>query len=105
MKSRIIFTIFSFLPLILFSQAFEAGKISPFTAHFLTTIHSQTLDSTVIRKLHNRFYIKRINAQLYVNAFILLNDNADLNELRTNGVNINVITPDILTAQVPVQNL
>ncbi len=104
MKSKIII-IFSFLPVILFSQAFEAGKISPFTAHFLTTIHSQTSDSTIINKLQNRFLIKKINAQPYVNAFILLNENADLNDLKANGAKINIITPNIVTAQVPIQNI
>ena len=105
MKKRISLILLFFLPIVLFSQAFKAGKISPYTAHFLTTINNKTVDSTVIRKLKNRFLIKRISSQSYVNAFILLNDNADLDVLRANGVKINTILPDIITAQVPVDNI
>jgi len=105
MKKKIILAILFFLPLILFSQAFEAGKISPYTAHFLTTIHQKSVDSTVVRKLKNRFLIKNINNQPYVNAFILLNDNADLEVLKANGVKVNMILPNIITARVPVENI
>lgn len=94
-----------FIPLFLFSQAFKAGKISPFTAHFLSTFNNKTADSTVSTKLQSRFMVKKINSQSYVNAFILLNDNADLDVLRANGVIINTILPTIITAKVPVDNL
>ncbi|MDP4240994.1 MAG: S8 family serine peptidase [Bacteroidota bacterium] len=105
MKKSIIIVIIAFLPVFIFSQAFKAGKISPFTAHFLTTTNGKTTDSTAIEKLQNRFLIKKISSQSYVNAFILLNDNADLDVLRANGVKINTVLPNIITAQVPVQDL
>jgi minor extracellular serine protease Vpr len=105
MKKRIIFTLLLFLPLYLFSQAFKTGKISPFTAHFLSSYDGNATDSTTISKLQNRFLLKKIKNQDYVNAFILLNDNADLDVLRSNGVKINIILPTIITAQVPVQDL
>lgn len=105
MKRKTSVILLLFIPLFMFSQAFKAGKISPYTAHFLKTINNKTVDSTVISKLQNRFMIKKINSQSYVNAFILLNDNADLDVLRANGVIINTILPTIITAQVPVDNL
>lgn len=97
--------LFYFLPFFLFSQTFKAGKISPFTAHFLKSINEKTVDSTTVKKLKKQFLIKSIDTQQYVNAFILLNDNADLDVLRSNGLKINTILPNIITAQVPVQNL
>jgi len=105
MKKRILFTLLLFLPLYLFSQAFKTGKISPFTAHFLSSYNGNATDSTTISKLRNRFLLKKIKNQDYVNAFILLNDNADLDVLRSYGVKINIILPTIITAQVPVQDL
>jgi len=105
MKKRIILTLLFFLPLYLFSQAFKAGKISPYTAHFLASFNEKAVDSTGITKLQNLFLIKKISNQNYVNAFILLNDNADLDVLKANGVKINIVLPTIITAQVPVQNL
>lgn len=105
MKRRSILTLMFFLPLFLFAQAFKAGKISPYTAHFLSVINGKTIDSTTINKLQNRFLIKKISNQSYVNAFILLNDNANLNVLKANGVKINIILPNIITAQIPVQSI
>jgi subtilisin family serine protease len=105
MKKKITLILLLFIPLFIFSQAFKAGKISPYTAHFLTTINNKTVDSTTIRKLQNRFMIKKISSQSYVNAFILLNDNANLDVLKANGVIINTILPNIITAQVPVDNI
>jgi len=105
MKQKIILLLLLFFPLIVFSQAFTAGKISPYTALFLSTINRKTVDSTFINKLQNRFLIKKINSQTYVNAFILLNDNADLEVLKSNGVKINTVLPNIITAQVPVSDI
>ena len=105
MIKRIIFTSLLFLPLFLFSQAFKTGKISPFTAHFLTTYNAKSVDTIGIKKIQSRFSVKRINNKNYVNAFILLNDNANLDVLRANGVLINTILPAIITAQVEVDNI
>jgi len=105
MKKSIALVLLSFLPLFLYSQTFEAGKISPFTAHFLTTIREKAADTTASKKLLKRFMVKKIENQSYVNAFILLNENADLEILKTYGVKINTILPNIITARVPVQNL
>ena len=108
MKSRkIILALLFFFQLPLFPQAFESGKISPYTAHFLSSFNGQTVDSKGNNTLQNRFLVKKINNLPYVNAFILLNDNADLDKLRANGVKINMILPGIkiITAQVPVQNI
>ena len=108
MKSKkIIFALLFFFQLSLFPQAFQSGKISPYTAHFLSSIKGQTIDSKGINILQNRFLVKKINNLSYINAFILLNENADLEILRTNGVKINLILPgiNIITAQVPVQDI
>lgn len=105
MNRYIILILLFFLPLYLFSQAFKVGKISPYTAHVLTTMNENNVDSTIINKLKNRFLIKKISGQNYVNAFILLNDNANLDVLRSYGVKINIILPNIITAQVPVENI
>lgn len=105
MKQRNLLALLCFLPLFIFSQAFKAGKISPYTAMFLTSLNEKTVDSTVIRKLQNRFLMKKINAQAYVNAFIFINDNAGLEVLKSYGVRINTVLPSIITAQVPVQNI
>jgi len=105
MKKKITLSLLFFLPLFLLSQAFKSGKISPYTAHFLTTFNENKNDTTVIGKLQNRFFIKKINDQSYVNAFILLNDHANLEVLKENGVKINIVIPGIITAQVPVQDI
>ena len=105
MKKKITLSLLIFLPLFLLSQAFKSGKISPYTAHFLTTFNENKNDTTVIGKLQNRFFIKKINDQSYVNAFILLNDHANLEVLKENGVKINIVIPGIITAQVPVQDI
>lgn len=105
MRLRNILFLLFFLPLSLFSQAFKAGKISPYTALFLTSVHERPADSTVSQKLRNRFLVKTINSKTFVNAFILLNDNADLEVLKSHGVKINIVLPTIITAQVPVQSI
>ncbi|MDR3653438.1 MAG: S8 family peptidase [Paludibacter sp.] len=107
----IILLIYFFLPTFLFAQAsFTAGKISPYTAYFLSSVtvktkNVTTIDTTSIRKLQKQFLVKNLDNQTYVNAFIQLNENADLDVLRANGVLINTILPNIITAQVPIQNL
>ena len=105
MIKRNIFTLLLFLPLFLFSQAYKAGKISPFTAHFLTTYNEKVVDTSGIKKIQSRFSVKRLNNKNYVNAFILLNENANLDVLRANGVKINTISPLIITAQIEVDNI
>jgi len=104
-RRKLLLTLLFFLPLILFSQAFKSGKISPYTEHFLTTLNEKTVDSIRIKKLQNRFLIKKISNQDFVNAFILLNDHANLEVLKANGVKINTVLPNIITAQVPVLNI
>jgi len=108
MKSkRIIFAISFLFQLSLFPQAFKSGKISPYTAYFLSSINDQTIDSKRIGVLQNRFLVKKTNNLPFINAFIFLNENADLETLRTNGVRINMNLPgiNIITAEVPVQNI
>jgi len=105
MIKRIIFTLLLFLPLYLFSQSFKAGKISPFTAHLLTTYNGKAVDSSGIKKIQSRFSVRKINNKNYVNAFILLKENANLDVLRANGVKINIILPSIITAQVEVDSI
>jgi len=105
MKKKITISFLFFLPFLLFSQAFKSGKISPYTAHFLTTINERQVDSTVVKKLQNRFFIKKINDQSYVNAFIMLSDYANLDVLKANGVKINMVLPNIITALVPVNDI
>lgn len=105
MIKRNIFTLLLFLPLFLFSQAFKAGKISPFTANFLTNYNEKIVNTSGIKKIQSRFSVKRINNINYVNAFILLNENANIDVLRANGIKINTISPLIITAQIEVDNI
>jgi len=102
-----ILTLLFFFQLSLFSQAYKSGKISPYTAFFLTLFNEQTVDSKGANILQNRFSVKKINNLPYVNAFIFLTGNADPDTLSTYGVKINMIIPgiNIITAQVPVQNI
>jgi len=104
-RRKIVLTLLFFLPLFLFSQAFKSGKISPYTQHFLTTLNEKSVDSIRLKKLQSRFHITKISNQNYVNAFILLNEHANLDVLKANGVIINTILPYIITARVPVQNI
>jgi len=64
-----ILTLLFFFQLSLFSQAYKSGKISPYTAFFLTLFNEQTVDSKGANILQNRFSVKKINNLPYVNAF------------------------------------
>ena len=105
MKRIELIILLAFLPLFIFSQAYTSGKISPFTALFLNAIKVNVPDTSLTNKLQNRFMVKNLNSQNYVNVFIELNENADLEVLKAKGVKINIELPDIITAQVPVQNI
>jgi len=91
------------LPYLVFAQETTYSKVSPYTAHFLSIYNQKTPEST--KKIQKCFFVKSLNNQSYVNAFISLNENADLDALRANGAKINTQVANLITAQIPVQNV
>lgn len=106
MSRKFIILLFLFFSLIPYAQTPGSNsKISPYTAYFLSSLKANAADTIAIVKLQKRFLVRNLENQNYINAFIQLNENADLEVLKANGVKINTILSDIITAQIPVQNI
>jgi subtilisin family serine protease len=105
MKQTITLLVLVFLPLFLLAQAFSTGKVSPYTAHFINSINEKSTDSIRTNQIQKRFSVKKAESIRYINSFILLNENADIETLKENGVKINTLLPTLITAQVPVDKL
>jgi len=105
MKRQVLSILLAFLPFFIFAQAYKSGKVSPYTASFLTSVHENASDSTGTTKLLTCYMMKSINNQRFVNVFIELNENANLEVLKSYGALININLPGIVSAQIPVESL
>ncbi len=109
MRKLIPFIFLLLFSLFLFSQenAYLKGKISPYTAHFISSWQEIQNDSTE-EILKKRFGIKRqAGKQNFAEAFIELERNTDPEILSGHGVITNMYLPgiNILTARIPVDSI
>ena len=88
------------------SEAFEQGKVSPFTAFFISQLNEAKSDSAQ-QVVQRRFGLKTQAEHQYIGAFIELNENVNPDFLTKYGIKINTHIPKInmLTAKIPVQNI
>ncbi|NDV47092.1 T9SS C-terminal target domain-containing protein [Paludibacter sp. 221] len=103
---KILFGLLLFVSISVFAQeeAFRQGKLSPFTAHFISSANSSDQDTLKERKLQKRFAVKKSNGQdKHVSVYIELNQGISPDILTTYGVKINSVHTDIniVTAQIP----
>lgn len=109
-KLNLLISLFLFSTL-LFSQeeAYKKGKISPYTAHFISSYRNASNDSLQQKSLQKRFGIQssQPQQQTHIDAFIELNENASLETLQAQGVEINMVLPDIniITSRIPAEKI
>jgi len=78
----------------------DYGKLSPNTQHFISLLKENKTE-----QLKKQYRVKEIKNTAYVNVFIFLNDNADVLSLTDLGVKFNSLFNNVVTAQVPVNNI
>ena len=105
MKKQFTILLFLLFPLFTFGQLFESGKISPYTAHFLTLMEKAANDTASMPVLKRQYALSTIENENYIRAFIKIDEGADLSLLKEQGVRINTVLSNIITAQIPVHKL
>jgi len=108
MRKFILFTTLFLFSTLLFgqSEAFEQGKISPFTAFFISQLNEIESDSTQ-QIMQQRFGLRTQAERQYISAFIELNENVNPDFLSEYSVKINTQLPELnmLTAKIPVEKI
>ncbi len=104
-KQNILAAIVMIMPVLLWGQAFESGKISPYTELILNMYHSEKdSKSGSLSPIQKRVQASRSNA--YVHAFVELNEGWSLSELESSGLHINsILDNNIATAQIALQDI
>lgn len=106
MKRQNLLLLFLIAPLLVFGQLIESGKITPYTAHFLSSIKKDDINNEKsLSKLKKQFPLSEVDNEKYVHAFIKLDDHTDLSSLEAQGVKINTVLNNIITARIPVSKL
>lgn len=90
------------------NEAYLQGKLSPYTANFISSLENTKDDTTKSEKIYKRFKVNHVEDEKYINAFIELNTINDniLNKLKSDfGVKINSVIGNYITTQIPVNNI
>ncbi|MDL2257095.1 S8 family peptidase [Bacteroidales bacterium OttesenSCG-928-I14] len=101
MKAKLLlsFIVLLFAPLILWGQI-NIEKLSPRTAYFVSSVQNEKSE------LKSKQFILQEEAGIeYISAFIDIDEDADLEELKSLGVLVNTVVPGIITAQIPVEQI
>lgn len=98
-----------FLACVLFvsgqEKAFIEGKLSPYTAQFISFAKQAENDSVQQNRLQQRFGVKRLEERNYASAYIELNEGAALEVFDEYDVEWNMLVPGIASARIPVENI
>ena len=105
MKQLKFFFILLFFPVLLWGQNSLEGKMSPYTRHFLSMLKKSNDNPMSKERLEKSFVMRKEGNRIYVNAFVLLSKDADIEVLKSNEVQINTIANNIVTARIPVDVL
>jgi subtilisin family serine protease len=108
MRKLILFTSIFLFSTLLFgqSEAFEQGRISPFTEFFISQLKEAESDS-VQESIQQRFGLRTQAKRQYISAFIELSENINPDFLSEYGVKINTHLSELnmLTAKIPVEKI
>lgn len=97
------------LPVLLFGQndAYGEGKLSPYTAYFISSMQDAEKDTTNFKSFGKRFRTIRDQHEKYISAFIELDSNNESTHrlLESYGVMINSVFTNTITGKIPVDKI
>lgn len=82
--------------------SFQSKKCSPITNMFLSEYKNQKM---VTNEMIEKYFLKNINGQYVVDAFISLESETDAEELKNHGVTIKKVVSNIANSQIPVEKI
>lgn len=101
---KLIFFLLLF-PALLYGQETIDSKMTPYTNSFRSFFREYKDKHVTYEQLKNAYLVNGTGDGMFVNVFIELADNFDLNEIRKSGVHIHSVIKDIVTAQVSVRQI